>query len=136
SGEVGAESTARASRRPGGEIANDGVALATGLRGARRRRGRAVVSSAMAIFVLTIDGVFDLGLSAVLDTFSTAHALAERAASRPAVELAARVIGLRRSVRTAQGMRVPVETDARVGRGDLVVVPALGAKAPDELGAA
>ena len=89
----------------------------------------------MRIQVLVLDGVFDIGLSAILDTLATANDLAAdggRSAPRFAVER----VGVRRAVRTQQGLSVPV---APVGRGraaDLVIVPALGCKTPDTLSAA
>src|SRR5215472_12010617 len=86
----------------------------------------------MKIHVLVLDGVFDLGLSAVLDAFQTANeliALTEMAVPRFDV----RIVGMRQAVRTAQGLRVPV---ARAGVPDCVVVPAIGFKMPGPLEAA
>jgi transcriptional regulator GlxA family with amidase domain len=85
----------------------------------------------MRVDVLVLDGVFDLGLSAVLDVFETANELigmSGLAVSRFEV----RIVGLRRTVTTSHGLRVPVQ---RVGtrRPDCVVVPALGVKMPDAL---
>jgi transcriptional regulator GlxA family with amidase domain len=85
----------------------------------------------MRVDVLVLDGVFDLGLSAVLDVFETANELigmSGLAVSRFEV----RTVGLRRTVTTSHGLRVPVQ---RVGtrRPDCVVVPALGVKMPDAL---
>ncbi|MDB4965422.1 MAG: Transcriptional regulator [Myxococcales bacterium] len=88
----------------------------------------------MRIQVLVLDGVFDIGLAAVLDTLATANDLAGdgRSASRFVVER----VGLRRRVQTQQGLIVPVEP-AGLGRApDLVVVPALGCKTPETLTAA
>jgi transcriptional regulator GlxA family with amidase domain len=81
--------------------------------------------------VLVLDGVFDLGLSAVLDTLATANDLALEGA-RFRIER----IGLRRSVRTQGGLTVPVEAAGRGAAPDLVIVPALGCKTPDTLSAA
>lgn len=86
----------------------------------------------MRISVLALDGVFDLGLSAVLDAFQTANeliAMAELAVPRFDV----RIVGVRRHVRTSQGLRVPVRT---AGTPDCVVVPAIGFKMPGPLEAA
>jgi transcriptional regulator GlxA family with amidase domain len=44
-----------------------------------------------------------------------------------------RVIGLRRKVSTAQGLRVPVENPAPAAKPDWVVVPAIGYKMPGPL---
>lgn len=89
---------------------------------------------AMRIDVLALDGVFDLGLSAVLDAFQTANevsGMGELAIPRFEV----RVVGVRKNVRTAQGLSVPVRSiGAR--RVDCVVVPAIGFKMPGPLEAA
>ena len=89
---------------------------------------------AMRIAVLALDGVFDLGLSAVLDAFQTANELIEMSGlSVPPFET--RVVGVRKGVRTSHGLRVPVHP---VGRStpDCVVVPAIGFKMPGPLEAA
>lgn len=86
----------------------------------------------MTLHVLALDGVFDTGLAAVQDALSTANELA--AAQRldlPPFEV--KLIGLRRQVRTAQGLRVPVQPPPPRERPDFVVVPALGTKMPDTL---
>jgi len=85
----------------------------------------------MRVDVLVLDGVFDLGLSAVLDVFETANELigmSGLAVSRFEV----RTVGLRRTVTTSHGLRVPVQT-VGTRRPDCVVVPALGVKMPDAL---
>jgi transcriptional regulator GlxA family with amidase domain len=89
---------------------------------------------AMRIDVLALDGVFDLGLAAVLDAFRTANELIGMSGlSVPAFEV--RTVGLRRAVRTAQGLGLPVRAvGARAP--DCVVVPAIGFKMPGPLEAA
>ena len=85
----------------------------------------------MKVCVLALDGAFDLGLSAVLDAFQTANELIEMSGlSVPRFEL--RVVGVRRTVKTAQGLGVPVRT---IGASvpDCVVVPAIGFKMPGPL---
>lgn len=84
----------------------------------------------MQICVLVFEDVFDTGLAALLDTFETAGALSEGAA--PAVVT---VAGVRKQVRTHQGLRVPVVAPPRA-RPDVVVVPALGCKTPETVAAA
>lgn len=81
--------------------------------------------------MLVFDGVFDAGLSLVLDTFDTAAALAAEPELRARISL----IGVRRRVRTHHGLQVPVGPPPR-GRPDVVLVPALGAKTPEALAAA
>jgi transcriptional regulator GlxA family with amidase domain len=86
---------------------------------------------AMRVDVLALHGVFDLGLSAVLDSLQTANELIEAASLRvPQFEI--RTVGVRRRVTTAQGLAVPVR--AIGGRQpDCVVVPAIGYKMPEPL---
>ncbi len=83
----------------------------------------------MRVNVLALDHVFDLGLSAVLDAFQTANELIEMA-ELDVRRFDVRVVGVRRSVRTAHGFRVPVE---KVRTPDCVVVPAIAFKMPDAL---
>jgi transcriptional regulator GlxA family with amidase domain len=86
---------------------------------------------AMRVNVLVLDGVFDLGLSAVLDAFQTANELigiSELTVPRFEVKIA----GVRKAVKTSQGLTVPV--NARGWRAsDCVVVPAIGFKMPGPL---
>jgi len=89
---------------------------------------------AMRVDVLVLDGVFDLGLSAVLDAFQTANELIELgglAVPRFQVTMA----GVRKTVKTSQGLRVPVR-DIGSRPPDCVVVPAIGFKMPGPLEAA
>lgn len=85
----------------------------------------------MRVSVLVLDGVFDSGLSVVLDTLATANELAERKTKPFEVTLC----GLRRVVTTHQGFRVPV-TRVEDGKPDLVIAPALGCKTKETIAAA
>jgi len=88
----------------------------------------------MRLHLLVLDGVFDLGLAALTDTLSTANELAGALPGAPApIELT--LVGVRRRVRTAQGLTVPVLPASAVRRPDAVLVPALGAKMPEALSA-
>lgn len=88
----------------------------------------------MRLHLLVLDGVFDLGLAALADTFATANELAATLPDAPApIELA--FVGVRCRVRTAQGLTVPVVAADTLPPPDLVLVPALGAKMPDTLAA-
>jgi transcriptional regulator GlxA family with amidase domain len=80
-----------------------------------------------------LEGVFDTGLAVVLDTFATANELA-RSANMAATRFEVEIIGLRRKVRTAHGLSIPTAAAGRVAKPDAVMVPALGAKMPPELG--
>jgi transcriptional regulator GlxA family with amidase domain len=85
----------------------------------------------MRIDVLALDGVFDLGLSAVLDGLQTANELIAMAEMEvPRFEV--RVVGVRKAVKTAQGLSVPVHA-AGARTPDCVVVPAIGYKMPGPL---
>jgi transcriptional regulator GlxA family with amidase domain len=85
----------------------------------------------MRVNVLALDGVFDLGISAVLDAFQTANELIEMSGlAAPRFEV--QIVGVRRAVKTSQGLSVPV--DLRGWRKpDCVVVPAIGFKMPGPL---
>lgn len=83
----------------------------------------------MRIDLLVLDGVFDLGFSALLDTLTVAAELSEQI-PEPRPRLVVRKVGVRKRVRTAQGLVVPVEEAGSGRRADVVVVPALGCKTP------
>ncbi|HXK10212.1 MAG TPA: helix-turn-helix domain-containing protein [Vicinamibacteria bacterium] len=88
----------------------------------------------MRVNVLALDGVFDLGLSAVLDAFQTANELIDMAGLSVA-RFDVRTVGVRRTVKTSQGLSVPVQAlGSRTP--DCVVVPAIGFKTPGPLEAA
>ena len=89
---------------------------------------------AMLISILVLDGVFDLGLSAVLDAFQTANELIEMSRlDVPRFEV--RIVGVQKAIKTSHGLTVPVQS---VGKWapDCVVVPAIGFKMPGPLEAA
>jgi transcriptional regulator GlxA family with amidase domain len=88
----------------------------------------------MRLHVLAIDDVFDLGLSAFLDVFQTANELIQMGGLTVA-PFEVRVVGVRRTVTTAQRLRVPV-SPATGPAPDCVVVPAIGFKMPGPLEAA
>lgn len=89
---------------------------------------------AMRIYVLALDGVFDLGLSAVLDAFQTANELAEMSGfSRQRFDV--KIVSVTQRIKTSQGLTVPVQAiGSRVP--ECVVVPAIGFKMPAPLEAA
>src|SRR5579862_1080006 len=85
----------------------------------------------MRVDVLALDGVFDLGLSAVLDVFQTANELIGMAGLDVA-RFDVRTVALRRTVKTSHGLTVPVQAvDGR--KPECIVVPAIGCKMPDPL---
>jgi transcriptional regulator GlxA family with amidase domain len=86
--------------------------------------------SAMRIEVLVLDDVFDTGLAAVLDTLEIAAALAPTGQTLFAPKVT--LVGMRRAVSTHQKLRVTVKPAGR-SKPDVVIVPALGAKTPEQL---
>jgi transcriptional regulator GlxA family with amidase domain len=103
-------------------------------RSARGKNANSDTFIAMRIDVLALDGVFDLGLAAVLDALQTANELIELAGMTvPRFEV--RTVGVRKSVKTSQGLSVPVDAPGK-GAPDCVVVPAIGFKMPEPLEAA
>jgi len=88
----------------------------------------------MRIHVLALDDVFDLGISAVLDAFQTANELAEMSGFS-GERFNVRIVGVFKSIKTAQGLTVPVQAIGSK-QPDCVVVPAIGFKMPDALEAA
>src|SRR5258708_22350272 len=86
----------------------------------------------MRIHVLALNGVFDTGLAAVLDAFSTANALAEMTGIS-SLRFQMKVVGLRKSITTARGLSVPVIAAARAQTPDAVVMPAILHMRPEPL---
>ena len=85
----------------------------------------------MLVYVLALDAVFDLGLSAILDAFQTANELIEMTGlAVPQFEV--KIVGMRRAVRTAHGLKVPIELVGRQAP-ECVIVPAIACKTPDTL---
>jgi transcriptional regulator GlxA family with amidase domain len=89
----------------------------------------------MRVHVLALDGVFDTGLATVLDAFGTANELAEMSGlAGPRFDVT--MVGVRRTVRTSNGLNVPVVAASARTVPDQVVVPAIGFKMPGPLQAA
>ena len=78
----------------------------------------------MRIHILALNGVFDTGLSAVLDAFGTANALAEMTGIS-SLRFQIKVVGLHKSITTARGLSLPVMAAARAPTPDAVVMPAI-----------
>jgi transcriptional regulator GlxA family with amidase domain len=85
----------------------------------------------MKIGVLVVNHCFDTGLAAVVDAFSTANELAQMSGMK-STRFELEMIGVRRSVTTANGLTVPVGP-AKKTPPDILVIPALGYKMPDQL---
>ena len=85
--------------------------------------------------MLALDGVFDTGLATVLDAFQTANELAEMSGlASPRFDVT--IVGMRKAVKTSQGLTVPVAAAPSRSVPDCVVVPAIGFKMPGPLQAA
>ena len=98
------------------------------------KNARFSIVIAMRVDVLAFDGVFDLGLAAVLDALQTANELID-AAGLTVPRFDTRIVGVRRAVKTSQGLSVPVQAIGSRAP-DCVVVPAIGFKMPGPLEAA
>lgn len=86
----------------------------------------------MKICLLALDGVFDTALAVLLDAFSTANELALlQGMELPGFQVS--VTGVRRSVKSAQGMKVPLTSLPKPSDTDWLLVPAIGYKMPDPL---
>jgi transcriptional regulator GlxA family with amidase domain len=85
----------------------------------------------MRVSVLALDNVFDTGLSTVLDAFQTANELADLSGLSSS-RFDVTVVGVRKRVKTSQGLTVPVHPVSKRAP-DCVVVPAIGFKMPDTL---
>lgn len=88
----------------------------------------------MRVSVLVLDGVFDSGLSVVLDTLATANDLADK--GRKSVRHEVTMCGLGRVATTHHGLRVPLAPARGAARPNIVIVPALGCKTRETLVAA
>lgn len=86
----------------------------------------------MKINVLALDGVFDTGLATVMDAFTTANELAQMQ-GLSSLHFDVSAVGVRRRVKTSQGLVVPVQRLEAAPLPDWVVVPAIGYKMPDAL---
>lgn len=88
----------------------------------------------MLIYILALNGVFDIGLSSLTDVITTANELASHQDAN--IHLDMRLVSVRKKIRTSQGLTVPSILAAQLPTPDVVLVPALGAKMPIPLAAA
>lgn len=83
----------------------------------------------MRVSVLVLDGVFDTGLSVILDTLETANYLALAEGGKKSSRYDVTVCGLRSTATTHHGLRIALaKVQSGDRRPDVVIVPALGAK--------
>lgn len=86
----------------------------------------------MRITVLALEGLFDTGLSVTLDALRAANGLAARTmGGTPRFDVS--IVGVRKRVRTGQGLMIPVQAIAPGPKPDWVIVPALGTTTPERL---
>jgi transcriptional regulator GlxA family with amidase domain len=85
----------------------------------------------MKVGILVVNHCFDTGLATVVDAFSTANELAQMSGMK-AARFELEMIGVRKSVTTANGLAVPV-VPAKKSPPDLIVIPAIGYKMPVQL---
>ena len=87
---------------------------------------------AMRISVLALDGLFDTGLAVILDAFSLANNFsARKMGGTPHFDVS--IVGVRRKVRSGQGMPIPVQPITPDLKPDWVIIPALGTGTPERL---
>jgi transcriptional regulator GlxA family with amidase domain len=86
----------------------------------------------MRLTLLALDGLFDTGLTVMLDALALANRFSQQQmGGAPRFELT--IAGMRRKVTSAQGLTVSAELASTVAAPDWVIVPALAAGSPDTL---
>ncbi|HXS05355.1 MAG TPA: helix-turn-helix domain-containing protein [Rhizomicrobium sp.] len=89
----------------------------------------------MRLAVLALDGCFDTGLSVIREAFGIAKKLSPLVGiDAPKLEIT--LVGVRKKVRSALGLSVPVEPVTPSRKPDWIIVPALYAPMPEEMIAA
>lgn len=86
----------------------------------------------MRISILVLEGLFDTGLSVLLDAFALANRFsAVNMGGTPHFDVS--IVGMRKRVRSGQGMAIPVRPVTDDLKPDWVVVPALNTGTPERL---
>lgn len=86
----------------------------------------------MRISIVALEGLFDTGLTGIMDVFSTANSLSA-ALMAGATRFEVSVVGMRKTVRSALGLAIPVTRPLPDARPDWVIVPALKTVTPETL---
>src|SRR5579863_1701350 len=87
---------------------------------------------AMRISVLALDGLFDTGLTVALDALALANKFsAQQMGGAPHFDVS--LVGVRRKVRSGQGLGIPVRAVTPELKPDWVIVPALATGTPEHL---
>jgi transcriptional regulator GlxA family with amidase domain len=103
----------------------------------RRKTGIVVTANfdaiyAMRIAILVLDELFDTGLTVMLDAFTLANKFsALQLGGTLRFDLS--IVGVRRRVRSGQGLAIPVHTITPDLKPDWVIVPALNTGRPEQL---
>jgi transcriptional regulator GlxA family with amidase domain len=86
----------------------------------------------MKISILALEGLFDTGLIVTLDALTLANKFsALQMSGTPRFEVT--VVGVRKRVRSGQGLSIPVKDIKPALEPDWVIVPALGVGTPEQL---
>jgi transcriptional regulator GlxA family with amidase domain len=86
----------------------------------------------MRIAVLALQGLFDTGLTVMLDAFSLANKFsAVQMGGRPCFDVS--LVGMRKKVRSGQGLTIPVQPVMADLKPDWVIIPALNTGTPEQL---
>ena len=86
----------------------------------------------MHISLLALDGVFDTGLTVILDALGLAHKFAAQQMGG-SLTFDVSIVGVRKKVRSGQGLGIPVKAVTSDLKPDWVIVPALNTGTPDLL---
>ena len=86
----------------------------------------------MDVAILALEGTFDTGLCAVLDTFVTANMLATRSGDAGPY-FSIEIVSVSAEVRSGLGMQITATPLAECNKPDWIIVPALRAQPPDAL---
>ncbi|MFT4438442.1 GlxA family transcriptional regulator [Caballeronia sp. 15715] len=86
----------------------------------------------MHISLLALDGVFDTGLTVILDALGLAHKFAAQQMGG-SLTFDVSIVGVRKKVRSGQGLGIPVKEVTPDLKPDWVIVPALNTGTPDLL---
>ncbi|NPT41906.1 helix-turn-helix domain-containing protein [Paraburkholderia sp. 1N] len=86
----------------------------------------------MRISILVLEGLFDTGLTVLLDAFTLANKFsAGQMGGMPHFDVS--IVGVRKKVRTGQGLAIPVQAVTAGLKPDWVIVPALNTGSPEQL---
>jgi transcriptional regulator GlxA family with amidase domain len=86
----------------------------------------------MRLALLALEGLFDTGLTVMLDAFGLANKFSTlQMGGTPRFDLS--IVGVRRRVRSGQGLAIPVQAIKPDLKPDWVIVPALSTGTPEQL---